>query len=389
MAYNNMTMNMRFKIAIWIAFTALHTASCHEEEIAAPTDTVCTIVYTSHPLHGQYMELLQAYQRQTLAPGSIAGVKQVGQPAWVGATGYGNLAHQSPMDVCTPFRTGSVTKMFTATLVLALTETGELGLDDKITAHLPALRSQVPQADEITIRQLLNHTSGLGHPTDDDLEYQLGLINNAGYFARLSPRERLHRFIYDQPLKHTPGATTYYSNAGYWLLEWVVETATGKSFAECLQERILTPLGLRETYLTKRENSRVARGYNSSGNYLQDVTQWDSADSDGDPAAGIISTAADLLTFGEALFGGVLLSQQSLEAMTAIFADPHCHDCGYGLGIEPWTVGPFIGYGMNGSSLGVDANLIYFPEQRTTVVLFSNYGGGNRKDVLEQFLRRQ
>ena len=380
-------MNMRFKIAIWVAFAALYTPSCQKEKVAKPSDTVCATAYNSHPLHGRYLELLQAYQKQTMAPGSVAGIKQVGKPAWVGATGYGNLAHQSPMDVCTPFRTGSVTKMFTATLVLALAETGELGLDDKVTAYLPALHGQIPEANEITIRQLLNHTSGLSHPTDDDLEYQLGLINNADYFGRLSSRERLRRFIYDQPLKHTPGATTYYSNAGYWLLEWVVETATGLSFADCLQERLLTPLGLTETYLTKRENSRVVRGYNSSGRLLQDVTRWDSADSDGDPAAGIISTAADLLTFGEALFSGVLLGEQSLEAMTDIFVDPKCHDCGYGLGIETWKIGSFMGYGMNGSSLGVDANLIYFPEQQTTVVLFSNYGGGNRKDVLEQFLK--
>lgn len=381
-------MNIQLTLSMLSVCAALSAASCRQEEIAVPDYRLCSAMYTTHPLHEQYNELLQAYQHGTAAPGSIVGVKKVGQPAWVGATGYSNLAHQSAMDACTPFRTGSVTKVFTATVVLALSEAGMLRLDDHVTAYLPELRGKIPRVDEITIRQLLNHTSGLGHPTDDDLHYQLGLINNPDYFARLTSRERLERFVYDKALKHTPGSSTYYSNAGYWLLEWVVETATGKAFAESLQERVITPLGLAESYLVKRANPAVARGYNRGGSRMHDVTRWDAADGDGDPAAGIISTAVDLLTFGEALFGRRLISQQSLDAMTVMFADPHCDGCGYGLGIETWKVGRFIGYGMNGSSLGVDANLIYFPEQQTTVVLFSNYGGGNRKEVIEGFVQR-
>jgi len=380
-------MKIRLKLSMLAVCATLSAVSCQQEEIAVPDYRLCSATYTTHPLHERYNELLQAYQNGTVSPGSIAGVKQAGQPAWVGATGYSNLAHQSVMDACTPFRTGSVTKVFTATVVLTLTEAGKLRLDDPVTTHLPGLRGQIPHVDEITIRQLLNHTSGLGHPTDDDVHYQLGLINNPDYFARLTPRERLQRFVYDKPLKHLPGSRTYYSNAGYWLLEWIVEAATGKAFAESLREWVLAPLGLADTYLVKRVNPAVARGYNRSGSRMQDVTRWDAADGDGDPAAGIISTAADLLTFGEALFGGRLVSQQSLDAMTAMFADPHCDDCGYGLGIETWKVGRFFGYGMNGSSLGVDANLIYFPEQLTTVMLFSNYGGGNRKEVIEGFVQ--
>lgn len=380
-------MNIGIKLGILSVCIILNSTSCQREEIAAPDHNLCSAVYTAHPLHGRYIELLQAYQSGTVAPGSIAGVKQAGQPAWVGAIGYSNLAHRSAMDACTPFRTGSITKIFTATLLLALVDAGELRLDDKLTLHLPELRGRIPQVDQITIRQLLNHTSGLSHPTDDNLTYQLGLINNPDHFSNLTSRERLRRFIYDKPLRHTPGSRSYYSNAGYWLLEWVVEAVTGKSFAENLYERIFAPLGLADTYLVKRANPDVARGYNSSGGRLQDVTRWDAADGDGDPSAGIVSTAADLLTFGDALFSGQLLSQQSLDAMTTIFADPYCDDCGYGLGVEAWKAGQFSGYGMNGSSLGVDVNLIYFPQQQTTVVLFSNYGGGNRKDIIEEFLR--
>jgi D-alanyl-D-alanine carboxypeptidase len=379
---------MRSKIIIGIAFMAFHTASCQQEEIALPSLGTCTSEYTDHPLHEAYSELLNTYQKSTLAPGSIMAVKQVGEEPWIGAKGYSNLAHKTAMTVCTPFRTGSVTKMYTAALVLKLAEKGFFSLDDKVSTHLPGLKSKINGVEEISIRQLLNHTSGLSHPTDDNLEYQLGLINNPEYFARLSSRQRLTRFLYHKPLKHTPGSRTHYSNAGYWLLEWVVMSATERPFTESLQEHIFTPLGLNETYLSRKEDKNVSRGYNSSGPHLQDVTRWDAADSDGDPAAGIISTAADLLVFGEGLFSGKLLNSASLASMIAIFEDPHCMDCGYGLGIEKWTLGPYTGFGMNGSSLGVDANLLYFPEQQTTLVLFSNYGGGNRKDILEAVLNR-
>lgn len=377
---------MQSKLIIGIAFLAFHTASCQQEEIAPPSPGTCASEYTNHPLYEPYSKLLDMYQQGTLAPGSIMGVKQAGNDPWIGARGYSNLEHQKAMTVCTPFRTGSVTKMYTAAVVLKLAEKGVIGLDDNVSTYLPGLKSKISQADEMSIRQLLNHTSGLSHPTDDNLEYQLGLIHNAEYFARLTSRQRLMRYIYHKPLKHTPGSRTHYSNAGYWLLAWVVESATGRSFTESLEEHILSPLGLNETYLSRKENKNVARGYNSSGSHLQDVTRWDAADSDGDPAAGIISSAADLLLFGEALFSGKLLNSASLASMITIFEDPQCKDCGYGLGMEKWNLGSYTGFGMNGSSLGVDANLLYFPEQKTTLVLFSNYGGGNRKEVLEAVL---
>jgi len=362
-------------------------ASCKTEDIAAPTYSRCAATYTAHPLHGTYSQLLSTYHTGTEAPGSIIGIKRAGQPAWVGAAGYSNLSHRSAMDACTPFRTASVTKMFTATVVMRLAEAGLFHLDDKVTVLLPELRGRIPQIDEITILHLLNHTSGLGHPTDDDRDYQLGLINNPGYFAGWNARKRLDRFVYGKPLKHSPGTRTYYSNAGYWLLEWLVEKATGKPFATNLNNLIIQPLHLENTYIAKQPNPDVARGYNKTGGLLKDVTVWDAADSDGDPASGIISTATDLLTFGEALFGGRLVNEESLNMMTSILPGPDCDNCGYGLGMEAWVTGPFSGYGMNGSSLGVDANLIYFPEQQTAIVVFSNYGGGNRKDVIEAFIR--
>jgi len=117
------------------------------------------------------------------------------------------------------------------------------------------------------------------------------------------------------------------------------------------------------------------------------VTIWDRADSDGDPSAGVISDARDLLLFGEALFTGHLVSDTSLALMKTTTSFPSCGgDCGYGLGIESWHTGQNSGFGKNGSSIGVDANLIYFPEQQKTIVIFSNFGGGNDKSIIDTLL---
>ena len=167
----------------------------------------------------------------------------------------------------------------------------------------------------------------------------------------------------------------------------IEEIPYSKSLQQNIEERIVSRLGLEHTYLEKRSDVDVSRGYNFSGQVLKDVTIWDRADSDGDPAAGVISTARDLLLFGEALFTGHLVSDTSLARMKVTKSFPSCGgDCGYGLGIETWYTATNAGYGKNGSSIGVDANLIYFPDQRTTMVIFSNFGGGNDKSVIDALL---
>ena len=101
----------------------------------------------------------------------------------------------------------------------------------------------------------------------------------------------------------------------------------------------------------------------------------------------MVSNAHDLLIFGEALFKGNLVSDTSLTLMKQTTSFPSCGgDCGYGLGIESWETAENFGYGKNGSSIGVDANLIFFTDYNTTIVIFSNFGGGNRKDVIDQLL---
>ena len=379
-------MNKSIGIIILVSLASLFNA-CSTEEIPAPATTTCGTDYTTHPQHAAYMDALLDYTSHSSAPGSVIGVKKDLLPEWVGAQGISNLEHGTPMEVCTPFRTGSVTKIFTAVIIMQLIDEHHLDLTTTVAEILPEVKGNIPDAELMTIEQLLNHTSGLGQPTDDDVSYQLTVINNPEYIGSLDARERLEQYIYGKSLKHTPGEDSYYSNAGYWILQWIIEKITVKSLQQNIEERITDPVGMDHTYLEKRTNSEVSRGYNFSGSLMKDVTIWDRADSDGDPSAGVISDARDLLLFGEALFTGHLVSDTSLALMKTTTSFPSCGgDCGYGLGIESWHTGQNSGFGKNGSSIGVDANLIYFPEQQKTIVIFSNFGGGNDKSIIDTLL---
>jgi D-alanyl-D-alanine carboxypeptidase len=361
--------------------------SCSKEYVAEPPVKACTVDYSLQAHHEFYFNLLKTYGSNTPAPGSIMGVKRVGEPEWIGAIGYSNLEHKTLMTACTPFRSGSITKVFTAVVIMQLIEQGKLNLNTSVSEVLPELNGQIPSIEKITIKQLLNHSSGLGHPNDDDLSYRLAIINGPKAMGEKNYKQRLASYVYNKPLKHEPGVESYYSNAGYWVLGMVIEKLVNKPVAQVIEDAIVKPLGLSHTYLSKQSDIDVARGYNFSGNRMKDVTVWDRADSDGDPAAGVVTTASDLLLFGEALFTTKLIGEPALQLMQETTNFPSCGgDCGFGLGIETWHTQSNTGFGKNGSSLGVDANLIFFPKHKKVVVLFSNFGGGNRKEIMDQLL---
>lgn len=380
-------MKNKVLLSLIITIVLIQIYSCSKEEIKQPSSLNCGIDYSLHPDNTAYQESLDYYNSISPAPGSVIGVKKYGQTEWIGSCGFSNLEYNTQFSTCTPFRCGSITKVFTAVIIMQLFDEGKLSLQSTINDLLPEIKDKIPSSDKITVEQLLNHSSGLKHPSDDDISYQLSIINNPEYIGSMNYKARLEKYIYGKPLIHNPGSGSYYSNAGYWVLGLIIEKLTMKSVQENISERITTPLNLKNTYLSKSHDQNVSRGYNFSGNYLKDVSIWDRSDNDGDPAAGLVSTAFDLLTFGEALFKGNLVSETSLNLMKQTTSFPSCGgDCGYGLGIESWETAENFGYGKNGSSIGVDANLIFFPDYQITIVIFSNFGGGNNKDVIDRLL---
>lgn len=345
--------------------------------------------YTTHPKHAIYAGILNEYWLQNNLPGAVIAVQKAGEPLWIGATGKANLASGASMQTCTPFITASITKIFTATLIMQLKELNKIKLEDKLVDLLPEVKGRIPKVDQITVRQLLNHSSGLVHPSDDDQRYQLQILNNPEAMANMSIKQKLEKYVYDKPLVNHPGSGSHYSNAGYWLLQLWLEKETGKLLPDLMTEMLFKPLGMSQTYLNPKNNPGLARGYNWVGRKLTEVSSWDRADSNGDPAGGVISTAADLCLFAHALFSGNIITEASLAEMMETTKFPSCPngDCGYGIGLETYHSKTESGYGKNGSLPGVDANLIYFPGQKATLVIFTNTGAGSRKDFMDELIK--
>jgi len=242
-------------------------------------------------------------------PGVVVLVRREGRTVQL-AGGYSNLEKKTPMRVGDRFRIGSVTKSFVATVVLQLVGEGKLSLDDSIEEWLPGV---VPNGDNITIRQLLSHQSGLFDYLNDERVLKPYLSGN---LSHVWTPPKLVAVSTSHPAVFAPGAKVSYSNTNYIVLGLIVEAATKDTMKAQLRKRIFGPLGLRSTVLATSQGiaGAHAHGYLVQGkNQLQDVTlvspsyAWS--------AGAIVSTASDIARFYRALLGGRLLRPELLQAM--------------------------------------------------------------------------
>ncbi|MFI9209177.1 serine hydrolase domain-containing protein [Streptomyces sp. NPDC053253] len=266
-------------------------------------------------------------------PGAVAEVRD-GRGVWRGSSGTADLGSGRAAKADDRFRAGSVTKSFTATLVLQLVAEGRIGLDDTVEERLPGV---VPNGAHITVRQLLHHTSGLANYTDVLLR-KPDPVRDAQR-ATYTPRE-LIALVADAPNRPAPGTVWEYSNTNYVVLGLLVEQATGRSLRHETDRRILRPLRLSGTSFPTTAHLAGPRlhGYEwldgrGPGAAPTDLTEFS-------PAAywatgTLISTTHDLNTFYKALFDGRLLPSHLLEEMRATRPmNPERPGRSYGLGLE-------------------------------------------------------
>ena len=364
--------------------------ACSNEIVVPIPDAGENISYANHPKNIEYQKALDDYRNNTNAPGSIMLVYKPTEDRWIGNSGKSNLEYNKSILTISQFRTGSVTKMFTAVVILKLVEQGRLSLEDKLSDLRPSVNGKIPQADKITIRHLLAHLSGITDPPNESLRYQADIINNPIAMYTMSLDETLETYVYGKDLNFTPGSAYSYSNTNYWLLGDIAEAITGKSLQPLMDELIFTPLQLTDTYIEKRDDRNVTRGYADlySNGVLLDVSVWDKAEGDGEADGGLISTAEDLFKFMDGLFGGKLVSASTLEEMKKIQL-PTCDTpyCEYGLGLEIWRTDAGIAYGHNGGLVGIEANVLYYENNGGISVLYKNNGNGSDKSWLDQIMK--
>ncbi|GLW78704.1 serine hydrolase [Actinokineospora globicatena] len=240
--------------------------------------------------------------------------------------GVATVKPPRPIGTDDGFRIGSVTKSFVATVVLQLVNEGKVRLTDTVERWLPGV---VPGGDRISLRQLLNHTTGLFDYTEDGQWLAAAMADTARSW---SARELVTVGVAHPPL-FTPGARWSYSNTNYILAGLIAEKASGRALNRLVSERIAGPLGLRDTFLAT--DARVRPGHihgyqpNEDGTFT-DTTSW--TPTMAGAAGAIVSTPQDVASFYRALLGGRLLNQSRLSDMLTTVDVPE-RNGGYGLGI--------------------------------------------------------
>ncbi len=290
------------------------------------------------------------------AMGSLTIAKD-GKVLYTRAIGYSQIngTEKKPLTAANRFRIGSITKMFTAAMILQLVEEGKLKLTDTLDKFFP----QVPNARKITIVQLLWHRSGI--PNVKREQNAQGNVHT----IPVTKDEMLALIVKATP-DFEPDTKHSYSNSGYQLLGLILEKVTGKPYEEALRTRITAKIGLADTYLA---TGNIDVSKNEALTYMNFGDGWKPV-SETHPsilfsAGAIVSTPNDLAKFIQALFDGKIVSKESLDQMKTI------RD-GEGSGMEPFTFAGKTFYGHTGGADNYGAWLMYQPEEKLAVAYTTN-----------------
>ena len=306
-----------------------------------------TVSVKSQTKTSQLDSLFQILETNDQAMGSIAIFKN-DHLVYENAIGFKNIADSIPADTQTLYKIGSITKTYTATLIMQLVENDKLQLDQKLSEFYP----QVTNADSINIEMLLKHRSGIFNFTAEE-----GYLNRAK--ESTSKQEILDR-IYSYDSDFEPGSQFQYSNSNYLLLTFILEDITNQSYQQLLQEKIVDELSLKNTYYDFPDSRTLS--------YVQADPWNQEMDTDASVPRGagsMVSTAKEVAKFYHALFNEKLISQESLQKMMKI-------QDGYGMALVKMPFYEKTSYGHGGGIDGFQSRAAYFPESNITIAYLSN-----------------
>lgn len=312
--------------------------------------------------------LMSLYNQYGQFNGSVL-VAEHGKVIFKKGYGQANMEWNIPNEPDTKFRLGSISKQFTAFLIVKLVQDGKIKLDAPITAYLP----DYPKAtgDKVTIHHLLTHTSGI--PNYTAVPRFLQEKSREPY----TPQEFIKTFE-NLPLEFTPGERFRYSNSGYFVLGYIIEKITGKTYEQYLQETILTPLKMVNTGYDHNEIilKKRAAGYEKRGTKLINAPYLDM--SIPYAAGSLYSTVEDLYLWDQSLYTNQLLSAASMELLYKPYIDAGGESYGYGWFIDEVPNGDKTklkviehGGGINGFNTVISR----IPANKNLVVLLNNTGG--------------
>ncbi|GHH39455.1 serine hydrolase domain-containing protein [Lentzea cavernae] len=289
-------------------------------------------------------------------------------------SGVANLADKTPMISDGRIRAGSITKSFVATVVLQLSAEGKVDLDAPIDRYLPGLvAGNGNDGTKITVRQLLQHTSGLPNYLGKLASIDPETLRNQG----ANPADLIATAVQQPPL-FAPGTAWTYSNTNYIVLGMLVEKVSGDRLAHQIDSRVVRPLNLTSTYLPERGDTKLPEphpvGYVPGKSGVIDFSDYDSTLAWA--AGGLISTSRDITTFYDALLGGRILPPAQLKEMKTAVPAPNLGvaNASYGLGL--FTVPLPCGgqyWGHEGSTFGYMSMAGVGPDGRVAVIAVNAY----------------
>jgi D-alanyl-D-alanine carboxypeptidase len=373
---------MRISNILCVIFFTLF--SCEKDNLRISTSPKdCNFSFADSSSRNPNRPKYQALINNNTGNGVVGITMSVYKPKagiWLGAVGKADIDLDIDMKPCHLLRMGSTVKMFTATVILKLQEEGKLKLDDKISKYLSGDNiDKIENADKATIRQLLQHSSGI-YNYIQSLKFQTASLND---LLKEWKANDLLQYAYNEKAYFVPGDDLRYSNSGYILLGLLIEKIAGKPLYQVFDEKIFLPIGLGSTSFAGKNPvpNGIARGYIDIYSNLQVIEStyysgWDYFTADG----GLISNSYDLSVFFRALMYGKIISQVSLNEMLTWkkpkVIDQDFFPISYGLGIFKIETPQGIAYMHSGDAIGYYANMIYFPSDSTTIIyaVNSNYG---------------
>lgn len=300
-------------------------------------------------------EIVNAYVKQKRFSGSVL-VAKGGKVILSKGYGMANYELDVPNTPQTKFRLGSITKQFTALAITQLQERGLLNVEDPITKYLPDFPKET--GDKVTIFHLLTHTSGIPSFTNFPDYQQIKFNKFTG--------EKLIAWLKGKPLEFTPGENFKYNNSGYFLLGYIIEKVSGKTYEQFVQENIFTPLAMKNTGFDR--NSALiknrAAGYTVKNKELENSEYIDMTVPGG--AGAMYSTVEDLYTWDRALYTEKLVKKATLEKIYT----PYKSNYAYGWDVREQFKRKRISHG--GGIDGFNTTIVRFVNDDTCIIALSN-----------------
>ena len=321
--------------------------------------------------------LAQAFVAAKRAPSVSVALVRGTDTIVVKAWGTADIELNVPASAASVYRIGSVTKQFTASLVMQLVEQGKVKLNDSIAVYLPKLPVKWRA---VTVRQLLNHTSGIPSYTDVGERW----VRRWG--EEMTP-DTIIAMTANDTMWFAPGTKWQYDNTGYIVLGAMIEKVTGTTWRENVSKRLLDPLGLKETSVCLTEPIIM----NRVAGYQLESDGWENAPyiamSQPYAAGSMCSTARDLARWNEALHGGKVLTASSYQMMTTPAGAAAKGDLAYGFGIGTDTLAGHKVITHGGAIHGFVSANVWVPDAKLSITVLGNAGGAPVGDLMKQIVR--